>query len=158
RLRLLVLAGLRVVGPARRHADADALQGADAAVADKFASPTEPPVGTLLAAGLEDDPGSDDREAHRAALGDRQRERLLAIDRLPAHTGGHTRDRRPGVGGAVFDGVDIGPAQDFPIANIRLAAPVLAVASLAAVMLLDQPLRRLAAADLAVPVSGPLAI
>ena len=124
RLGLLVVARLGVVGPARGQADADALQVADPAVADQLAGAAESLVGTLLAAGLEDDLGLVDRVAHRAALGDRQRQRLLAVDVLPGLAGRDDRDRVPVVRRADLDGVDVVPAQDLAVIDVGLAAAV----------------------------------
>ncbi len=112
RLGLLVVAGLGVVGPAAGQADADRAQVADPAVAHQLAGAAEPPVRTLLAAGLENDVRLVDRVAHRAALGDRERQRLLAVDVLLGLAGLDDHDRVPVVGSADLDGVDIRRPED----------------------------------------------
>src|SRR5262249_30289340 len=81
-LRVLVVAGLGVVRPAAGQPDLDRAELADPAVADELAAVTEAAVGSLLAAGLEDDAGLAHRVAHGAAFGDRERQRLLAVDVL----------------------------------------------------------------------------
>ena len=68
------------------------------------------------------------------------------------------RDRVPVVRRADLDGVDIAPAQDLAEVAPGVAAAVGAVAAILGVVLLDQPPGRLAAADLALPVAGALAV
>ncbi len=95
------------------------LQVADPAVADQLAGAAEAMVRPLLAAGLEDDVMLAHRVAHGAALGDRQRQRLLAVDVLAGLARLDHRDRVPVVRRADLDGVDVFPAQDFAISRQR---------------------------------------
>src|SRR5262249_50033487 len=92
---LLPVAGLAVVGSAAGQAATDRLQIADPAVADQLAGAAEIAVGTLLAAGLENAAMLLDRVRHGSALGDGQRERLLAINVLAGAGGGDDRDGVP---------------------------------------------------------------
>ena len=64
----------------------------------------------------------------------------------------------PVVRRADFDGVDVVAAQDFAEIDVGVAAAVSPVAAFLRIMLLDQPPGRLAAADLALPVAGALAV
>ena len=61
-------------------------------------------------------------------------------------------------GRADLDGVDVLAAQDFAEIDAGVAAAIGPGGLVLGVMLFDQPLGRLAAADLAVPVSGALAV
>ena len=119
-----MVARLGVVGSPGGQADADRAQVADAAVADQLAGAAETLVRALLAAGLEDDLRLVDRVAHRAAFGDRERQRLLAVDVFLGLARLDDHDRVPVVRSADFDGVDVVAAQDFAEIGAGVAAAV----------------------------------
>ena len=103
-------------GRAAAGADADALvHSADAAVADVLDGAAEVAVefGALLAAGLEHDVVVARRLHHRARFGDRQRQRLFAIDVLASASGEDRGDGVPVIRRADDDGVDIAAIQQF---------------------------------------------
>ncbi len=82
RFRRLVVSRLGIVLASLGQSDANLAKSADPSVANEFAGATEAVIGTLLAPGLEDHVRLVYRIAHRAPFGDRERERLLAIDVL----------------------------------------------------------------------------
>src|SRR5262249_39270447 len=77
---------------------------------------------------------------------------------LAGLAGGDDRDRMPVIRRADLDSIDVGPAQELTIVDIGIAAAIAAVAATIPVAPLDQPLRRLPPADLALPVTRALAV
>ena len=111
-----------------RAADADAYGAnrADAAAAhilDGFAEMAAE-LGSLLAAGLEDDVVVACRRHHRASLGNGQRQRLLAIDVLARPRRQHRRDVMPVVRRRDDDGVDVAAIEQLAKIDKRGAAAI----------------------------------
>ncbi len=118
----------RIGGPVHAHqTDQDALDFADATVADVFRRLEELGFGTLLAAALDDAIGCARRLHQRLAFLDEQRERFLAINILARQTGFDGRQRMPVVRRGDQDRVNGLVLQQLPvIAKDRgLAASVL---------------------------------
>ena len=80
---------------------------ADGTVANQFTRLMEFLRRTLLAAGLHDSFVLTSRRNHRAAFGDRQRQRLFAIDVFPCRTRFNGLQRVPVVGGCDQDRVNV---------------------------------------------------
>src|SRR5690606_1968738 len=108
--------------------------------------------------GLEDHPGLRHRRAHRPALGDGQRERLLAINVFARLARLDDRDGVPVVRRADLDGVDVVAAENLAKIDVRLTTGIAARSSPLGVMVLDEPFGGITATDLAVPVAGTLAV
>ena len=108
------VASRRIAG----QADFDALQVADAAVADQFGGIAELHGGALLAADLEDAAGGLDGVGERAAFGDGQRRGLLQVDVLAGADGVDGDERVPVVGGADDDGVDVLVGEELVIVGV----------------------------------------
>ena len=115
-------------------------------------------IGALLAAALEDALVLLDRVAHGPALGDGQRQRLLAIDVLAGLRRQDDGHGVPVVRRADQDGVDVLAIEQFAEIDEGVAALVLARLLVGGVMLLDETPGRFTAGDGAIPVAGAFAV
>src|ERR1700691_456307 len=118
----------------------------------------KPGVGPLLAAGLKDTLVPADRVAHRAAFGDSQRERLLAVDVLAGARRLDHRNRVPVIGYGDQHGVDVFARQQLTEVFVGRATLVRTGAQFAPVSPLDNLARRLAPAEAPFPIAGALAV
>ena len=87
-------------------------------------------AGALLRAGLHDPLVLAGRIDHRAAFGDHQRQRLLAIDVLAALAGGDRRQCVPVVGRGDRHRVDVLAVQQLAIVAVDVALPAVAIGHL----------------------------
>ncbi len=99
-----------------------------------------------------------DRVAHHATVGDREREGLLTVDVFLCLARRDHHESVPVVRSADLDGVDVFTVEDFAEIGTGVASVIRLRSGFLGVMLVDQSPRRLAAADLAVPIAGALAV
>ena len=124
---------------------------ADPAVSNQLAGAAEIPVRTLLAARLPHDLVCLDSLDHGPALGNRQRERLLAVDVFLRPRSVHGDQGMPVVRGTDVDRVDVLAADDIAKIFVALTALVLVVP-------VDLANSRLTPADRAAPIARPLLV
>ena len=158
--RLRVLPSLRAakIGCAAGQAAEHGMEFADGAVADNLAGLTEADVGALLAPTLEYAFVVVHRVGHSATFGNRQRQRLLAVDILAGARRLNDRNGMPMVWQRNEHSVDIVAIQDFAKIFIGGAAFVSAGPFLTRVMPIANDAGRLPPRHTAIPITRRLLV
>ena len=142
-----LMGGFAIIRDSTGQPAAHRLQFSDSSVTHEFADAAEIPIGPLLASGLPDDSIALDRVGHRPPVGHGERKRLLTVDILPGVGRRDGDDGVPVIWCADIDCVDIVAPDDVSEILIRRAAHAI-------VVFVHDPLRRFAAPDASVPITG----